>query len=65
MDVYAASTSAIVRTLSVTLNAGSVPLASAYCNCSITPMKACGNHIVSHVGVIQRPSVWPWAAREA
>ena len=38
-------------------DAGGSPVFTACCSCSMTPMKACGNHIVSHCGVTHLPLV--------
>src|SRR5690242_19948618 len=54
---YPASTSAMVFTLSATESTGCVPDLNAYCNCSITPMNAWGNHSVFQVGVTHAPPV--------
>ena len=39
------------------INSGGRPLFNAYCSCSMTPMNAWGNHIVSQPGRIHSPRV--------
>src|ERR671913_1387064 len=55
--------SATVLTLSSTESAGSVPVVTAYWSCSITPLNACGNHIVSQVGDTHFPPVVAFDAK--